>query len=78
VLHHRLAFHVAVAAVLATLVLAPSAVPAQRAGDAGGPLRIALAKQPVSPTGTSPGSTTMASGGIAGAVRGVKTRQARR
>jgi hypothetical protein len=53
-----------IAAVLATLVLAPSAAPAQRAGDAGGPLRIALAKQPFSPTGTSPGPTTMARGGI--------------
>ena len=52
------------AAVLATVVLAPSAARAQRAGDAGGQLRIALAKQPFSPTGTSPGPTTMAHGGI--------------
>jgi arginase len=53
-----------IAAVLATVALAPSAAPAQRAGDAGRPLRIALAKQPFSPTGTSPGPTTMANGGI--------------
>jgi hypothetical protein len=44
-----------IAAALATVVLAPSAAPAQRAGEAGRALRIALAKQPFSPTGTSPG-----------------------
>jgi hypothetical protein len=53
-----------IAAVLATVVLALSAARAQRAADASGQLRIALAKQPFSPTGTSPGPTTMANGGI--------------
>lgn len=52
-----------IAAALATAVLAPAAR-AQRAGEGGAPLRIALAKQPFSPTGTSPGPTAMAGGGI--------------
>lgn len=52
-----------IAAVLAT-VLAPMPARAQRAGEGSVPLRIALAKQPFSPTGTSPGPTAMASGGI--------------
>src|SRR5262245_45132086 len=43
--------------------LAPGLVMAQRAGD-DGRLRVALAKQPFSPTGTSPGPSTMATGGI--------------
>jgi hypothetical protein len=53
-----------IAAVLATAALAPMPARAQRAGEGSAPLRIALAKQPFSPTGTSPGPTAMASGGI--------------
>src|SRR5215831_4648562 len=49
---------------VAALVIAASPAPAQRYSDAEGHLRIALAKQPFSPTGTSPGPTTMANGGI--------------
>jgi arginase len=47
----------------AALALPPSAA-AQRYTDANGKLRVALAKQPFSPTGTSVGPTTMANGGI--------------
>src|SRR5213078_2493837 len=53
-----------IAPVVAVLVLAPSPGWPQRAGDADGRLRVALAKQPFSPTGTSPGPNTMAGGGI--------------
>lgn len=49
---------------LAVLLLAPSLVDAQKYTDANGRLRVALAKQPFLPTGTSPGPNTMANGGI--------------
>jgi len=48
---------------LLLLALATPAL-AQRYSGADGKLRIALAKQPYSPTGTSVGPATMASGGI--------------
>jgi arginase len=48
----------------ALLVLVPSAAIAQRYSDASGRVRVALVKQPFSPTGTSVGPETMASGGI--------------
>jgi arginase len=53
-----------IAFVIAAVLLAAPAVKAQRAGEGGGKLRIALAKQPLSPTGTSTGPDTMANGGI--------------
>jgi arginase len=49
---------------LATLMLVPSLATAQKYADASGRLRVALAKQPFSPNGTSVGPTTMANGGI--------------
>src|SRR5215470_11871350 len=49
-------------AVLIWLVSSPAA--AQRYTDASGKLRVALAKQPLSPTGPSVGPDTMARGGI--------------
>jgi arginase family enzyme len=48
--------------VLAALSMAP--VPAQKYVGADGKLRVALAKQPLSPNGPSKGPTTMADGGI--------------
>ena len=48
---------------VATLLHAQE-VPAQRYSTPDGRLRIALVKQPFSPTGLSPGPTTMAEGGI--------------
>jgi arginase len=48
----------------ATLAIASPAVAQQRYTAPDGHLRIALAKQPFSPTGTSVGPSTMASGGI--------------
>jgi arginase len=53
----------ATAALLACL-LAPLLANAQKYSGADGRLRVALAKQPFSPTGTSQGPTTMAEGGI--------------
>src|SRR5262245_4056507 len=47
---------------LIALTAAPAA--AQRYTDASGHLRVALAKQPFAPNGTSVGPTTMANGGI--------------
>src|SRR5512132_2343953 len=49
---------------LATLVLGPSPMHAQRYSGSDGRLRVALVKQPFSPTGTSVGPNTMANGGI--------------
>ena len=46
------------------LLFAPALVRAQRYTGADGRLRVALAKQPFSPTGTSAGPNTMAGGGI--------------
>ena len=53
--------------VLAGLALAMVATPMraqQKYVDASGKLRVALAKQPLSPTGPSKGPATMAEGGI--------------
>ena len=49
---------------LLALLLLPSVSAAQKYTDGNGRLRVALAKQPFSPNGTSQGPTTMASGGI--------------
>jgi arginase len=49
---------------LVVALLLPSLTSAQRYSDGSGRLRVALAKQPFSPNGTSPGPTTMANGGI--------------
>jgi len=49
---------------LTTLVAFPAAAHAQKYTGPDGRLRIALAKQPFSPNGTSRGPTTMAEGGI--------------
>jgi arginase len=60
----RIALRAAAAALVAALPsLAPRAL-AQRYTGPDGKLRVALAKQPFSPTGTSIGPTTMANGGI--------------
>jgi arginase len=48
----------------AFLISAPGGIAAQKYVDANGKLRVALAKQPFSPNGTSPGPNTMAQGGI--------------
>ncbi len=53
-----------IAPALAALLLAPSLLHAQRYTGSDGRLRIALVKQPFSPTGTSAGPNTMANGGI--------------
>jgi arginase len=53
-----------IAPALAALLLAPSLLHAQRYTGSDGRLRVALVKQPFSPTGTSPGPNTMADGGI--------------
>jgi len=49
---------------LAALLLGPSLMHAQRYTGSDGRLRVALVKQPFSPTGTSAGPNTMANGGI--------------
>jgi len=53
-----------IAPALAALLLAPSLMHAQRYTGSDGRLRVALVKQPFSPTGTSVGPSTMANGGI--------------
>ena len=50
------------------IAVAPAAPRAQRDTTPDGKLRIALAKQPFSPSGTSRGPTTMANGGIQGVL----------
>jgi arginase family enzyme len=63
---------VAAAATFAALAaLAPSPAAAQRYSDASGKLRVALAKQPLSPSGPSAGPETMARGGIQQALAGM-------
>jgi arginase len=57
------------AGLVAALVPAPLA--AQRYTGPDGRLRVALAKQPFSPTGTSPGPNTMANGGIQQTLAGM-------
>src|SRR5262245_65428850 len=53
---------IAVSVAVAHLLYAP--ILAQRYSAADGTLRVALAQQPFSPNGTSPGPKTMANGGI--------------
>jgi len=59
------------ASALAILLLGTLAAQAQRYTGSDGRLRVALAKQPFSPTGTSPGPNTMANGGIQQVLRGM-------
>jgi arginase len=59
--------HCAFGLVLSCVAL--STVGAQRYRDANGKLKIALARQPFSPNGTSRGPTTMANGGIQDSLR---------
>jgi arginase family enzyme len=54
----------AIAVAAAPAVFAPAPAAAQRYSDASGRLRVALAKQPLSPNGPSAGPDTMARGGI--------------
>jgi arginase len=63
---HRLAI-----LLLTLLLAAPSTAYAQKYTGPDGRLRIALAKQPFSPNGTSRGPTTMAEGGIQGILEGM-------
>jgi hypothetical protein len=49
---------------LAIFLIAPGGMQAQRYTTSDGRVRVALAKQPFSPTGTSSGPNTMAKGGI--------------
>ena len=56
---------------LTILLLATLATQAQRYSGSDGRLRVALAKQPFSPTGISPGSNTMANGGIQQVLQGM-------
>jgi arginase family enzyme len=51
-------------AALGALLVGPSLLHAQRYTGSDGRLRVALVKQPFSPTGTSAGPNTMANGGI--------------
>ncbi len=53
-----------IAPTLSALLLCPSLLHAQRYTGSDGRLRVALVKQPFSPTGTSAGPNTMANGGI--------------
>ena len=57
---------------LLIFLLAPLA-PAQKYSGADGKLRVALLKQPFSPTGTSVGPNTMANGGIQQILAGMNT-----
>jgi len=57
---------------LLIFLLAPLA-PAQKYSGADGKLRVALVKQPFSPTGTSVGPNTMANGGIQQILAGMNT-----
>ncbi|MEK6301920.1 MAG: arginase family protein [Acidobacteriota bacterium] len=60
-----------IASALAALLLAPALLQAQRYTGSDGRLRVALVKQPFSPTGTSAGPNTMANGGIQQALAGM-------
>jgi len=53
-----------IATLLVILSIGPAPAPAQRYVGSDGRLRVALVKQPFSPTGTSSGPNTMANGGI--------------
>jgi arginase family enzyme len=67
----RSTFLAVTATSVALLLWAPSLASAQRSSDGDGRLRVALAKQPFSPTGTSAGPTTMADGGIQQVLAGL-------
>jgi arginase len=56
---------------LVALLLGPSLMHAQRYTGSDGRLRVALVKQPFSPTGTSVGPNTMANGGIQQVLAGM-------
>jgi arginase family enzyme len=58
---------------LAILLIGPVLAHAQRYTGADGRLRVALAKQPFSPNGTSAGPNTMANGGIQQILAGMST-----
>jgi arginase len=55
------------------VLIAITVAPAQKYTAADGKLRVALVKQPYSPTGTSPGPGTMANGGIQQILSGMDT-----
>jgi len=61
--------------ILITLILliTSAAAPAQRYSTTDGKVRVALVKQPFSPTGTSVGPNTMANGGIQNILAGMNT-----
>ena len=65
--------HVLITTALVILLLAPSLALAQKYAAPDGKLRIALVKQPFSPTGTSVGPNTMANGGIQQILAGMNT-----
>ena len=58
---------------LVIALVAAASVPAQKYTAADGRLRVALAKQPFSPTGTSVGPNTMANGGVQQILAGLNT-----
>ena len=58
---------------LVIALVAVASVPSQKYLTAGGKLRVALVKQPFSPTGTSTGPNTMADGGIQQILAGLNT-----
>jgi arginase family enzyme len=60
-----------IAPALVALLLGPSLMHAQRYTGSDGRLRVALVKQPFSPTGTSVGPNTMANGGIQQVLAGL-------
>jgi arginase len=60
----RIVVRVAQVAVLAALLAVTATAQSQRYRDASGKVRVALARQPFAPNGTSRGPTTMANGGI--------------
>jgi arginase len=63
--------HGPLALALAVLLLAPGVTHAQRYSTSDGRLRVALVKQPFSPTGLSSGPNTMANGGIQQLLEGM-------
>src|SRR5215471_8994265 len=58
---------------LVIALVAFASVPSQKYTAADGKLRVALVKQPFSPTGTSTGPNTMANGGIQQILAGLNT-----
>src|SRR5215475_10789486 len=71
VAHEEIAVRRLIAPTLALLLIVPPLVCAQRYSGSDGRLRVALVKQPLSPTGTSPGPNTMANGGIQQVLAGM-------